>query len=159
MSDMLVKLYELKPENELLDRLGKDGITIKRALAPDMSQILDYVKDNFGDTWASECTVAFTNKPISCYIAVREKKLVGFSCYGATAKGFFGPIGVADELQGKGIGKALLHQCLSSMRESGYAYAVIGGAGEDVYDFYSKSAGAVVIPGSDPGVYSQMVEN
>lgn len=157
MSDMLVKLYDLKPEEELFDKLMKEGISIKRALAPDMIKIIEYVRENFGDTWASECTAAFSGKPISCYIAAADKKLVGFSCYDATTKGFFGPIGVSDELQGKGIGKALLHKCLCSMWESGYAYAIIGGV-EDVAGFYKKTVGAVEIPGSNPGVYKQMIE-
>jgi GNAT superfamily N-acetyltransferase len=159
MSDMLVKLYDIKTEGELFDKLMKEGITIKRALAPDMMQIVDYVRNNHGEVWASECMVAFANKPISCYVAVKDKKLIGFSCYETTAKGFFGPMGVDDDLQGKGIGKALLHQCLSSMWESGYAYAVIGGAGDDVFGFYKKTVGAVEIPGSEPGVYKRMIED
>ena len=29
-----------------------------------------------------------------CFIATENGKLIGFACYDATAKGFFGPIGI-----------------------------------------------------------------
>jgi predicted N-acetyltransferase YhbS len=54
--------------------------------------------------------------------------------------------------RGKGIGKALLLVCLAGLREMGYAYGIIGGAGPT--DFYAKECGAVVIEGSVPGVYA-----
>ena len=41
--------------------------------------------------------------------------------------------------------------CLHSLKELGYGYAIIGGAGP--VDFYAKAAGATVIEGSSPGVY------
>jgi len=37
------------------------------------------------------------------------------------------------------------------LRELGYAYAIIGGAGP--VDFYVKTLGAIPIPGSSPGIY------
>ena len=40
------------------------------------------------------------------------------------------------------------------MRDSGYAYAVIGAAGDHVKGFYEKVVGAVEIEGSVPGIYS-----
>lgn len=41
------------------------------------------------------------------------------------------------------------------MREQGYAYAIIGGVGP--VEFYAKTVGAVVIEGSDPGIYRGMI--
>ncbi len=55
-------------------------------------------------------------------------------------KGFFGPTGVDESARGKGIGHALLLKTLLDMRDQGYGYAIIGGAGP--VDFYQRSVGA-----------------
>jgi predicted N-acetyltransferase YhbS len=86
--------------------------------------------------------------PISCYIASKDKRIVGFACYNATAKGVFGPLGVAEEERGRGVGEALLRSCMISMREIGYAYAVIGWT--DAVKFYEKAVGATVIENTPP---------
>ena len=52
----------------------------------------------------------------------------------------------------KGIGAALLVASLWGLREMGYAYGIIGGAGPT--EFYAKECGAIVIPDSVPGVYA-----
>lgn len=158
MYDMLVKLYELPDEMISLDELKKEGISIKRALAPDKHNILSYVKDEFYEGWSSECDVAFSNKPNSCFIAVKEKKIIGFACYDVTAKGFFGPTGVSEKLRGSGIGKALLLKCLLSMREEGYGYAIIG-AVDEAAGFYKKTVNALEIENSSPGVYQRLISN
>ena len=77
--------------------------------------------------------------------------MVGFACYDTAALGLFGPMGVIESMQGKGIGKALLLACLVEMKIKGYGYAVIGWAGPQ--DFYAKIAGAVAIPDSTPGIW------
>jgi hypothetical protein len=43
------------------------------------------------------------------------------------------------------------------MRDSGYAYAVIGAAGDHVKGFYEKVAGAVEIADSVPGIYCDRI--
>ena len=159
MPDMLVKLYELPPHAPLIDELAAQGITVRRALAPEKHKIVEWVRANFSARWASECDVAMTGRPPGCFIAVDEKdeskELVGFACHDATCKNFFGPTGVLESQRGKGIGKALLLAALHAMREQGYAYAVIGGVGPA--DFYAKSVGATIIEGSTPGIYKGMI--
>ncbi|MFU0800406.1 MAG: GNAT family N-acetyltransferase [Xylanivirga thermophila] len=156
MSDMLVKLYDLPDNSENIKKLEEQGIYIKRALAPDKFKVVEYVRETFGDGWASECDVAFSNSPISCFIAVQDKKVIGFACYDATCKDFFGPTGIDENVRGKGIGKALLLACLHAMYEQGYAYAIIGGTGGAI-PFYQKVAGATVIEDSVPGIYGRMI--
>jgi len=158
MVDLLVKLYTLPDNKGNIEELEKQGIYIKRALAPDKFRIVEYVRETFGEGWAGECDVAFSREPISCFIAVKDHEIVGFACYDVTCKGFFGPIGVDRGLRGYGIGKALLLECLHSLRNEGYAYAIIGGAGKDVIRFYEKVAGAKAIEDSFPGVYSRMIK-
>lgn len=155
MPDMLVKLYEL-PAAPPVNRLQAEGIRICRAMAPDKRIILDWVQSTFGDGWASECDIAFSRQPISCFIALREGQVIGFACYEATCRDFFGPTGVDEAWRGRGVGTHLLFACLQAMADMGYAYAVIGGAGP--VDFYAKTVGAVPIEGSVPGIYRDMVK-
>jgi len=155
-TDMLVKLYELAPNPELDQRIASHGIMVRRALPPELVTINTWIEPRFGTGWVSETTVAMARQPPSCFIAVKGKTLVGFACYDATARGFFGPTGVDESMRGKGAGHALLLACLLDMRHQGYGYGVIGGAGP--VDFYAKAVGAVPIPGSVPGIYAGMLD-
>ncbi|HHW71257.1 MAG TPA: GNAT family N-acetyltransferase [Clostridiales bacterium] len=156
MPDMLVKLYELDDNKANIEELERQGIYIKRVLAPDKFRVVEYVKNTFGDSWASECDVAISRDPISCFIAVKDKEVIGFACYDTTCKSFFGPIGIDKEFRGFGIGKVLTLECLNAMWHEGYAYAIIGGANEAI-PFYEKVANAKVIEDSVPGIYSRMI--
>ncbi len=153
--DMLVKLYEVQEDRALEEKLREQGIAIKRAMTPDLTRITDFVRAEFGQGWADECTAGILVG--GCWIAVKDKKVIGFACFDATMKDYFGPTGVLESMRGKGIGKALLLRCMLSMREEGYAYAIIGSAGP--MDFYKKAVGAIPIEGSTPGAYANMVES
>ncbi len=152
--DMLVRLYDLKDDPELYARLKAEGIEIKQALAPDKHKVVQFVRDNFWESWGSECEAAFANQPVTCYIAVKDKEIVGFGCYEATARDFFGPTGVREDMRGKGVGRALLLKCLFGMANMGYAYAIIGSAGENAMPLYEKAAGVI---GSEISVYGRMI--
>ena len=156
MPDMLVKLYALPDDRDEVERLKSEGITIRRVAPYEASVLKRFVLSNFSEVWADEAERSFSYQPISCFIATHEKQIAGFGCYDATCRGFFGPTGVLESYRGKGIGKALLLACLRAMRESGYGYAVIGGAGP--MKFYEKAVGAVEIPGSAPGIYADMLK-
>lgn len=151
MPDLLVKLYELPEVCDRLEALRVTGVTIRRAMAYEKHLVTGWVRTRFGEGWASECEVAFANRPISCLIATRGGTLLGFACHDATALDLFGPTGVDESERGRGIGAALLLVSLHAMSAKGYAYAVVGGAGS--LEFYAKAAGAVEIPGSVPGLY------
>jgi GNAT superfamily N-acetyltransferase len=58
---------------------------------------------------------------------------------------------VHPDRRGKGAGKALLLSALHAMRAEGYGYAIVGWASSIA--FYEQAVGAVVIEGSDPGIY------
>lgn len=149
--DMLVKLYDLPESRDIFAQLVKDGIAVRRAMAPDRHKVVAFVKKEFSQAWASETEVAFARQPITCFIASRGRKLIGFANHDATCPNFFGPTGVAPNARNKSVGKALLLACLEDMRAQGYAYAIIGGVGPA--EFYAKAVGAVVIEGSAPGIY------
>jgi GNAT superfamily N-acetyltransferase len=149
MADLLVKLYGLPPER------AAEGADVRRAQAPEKRAGVEWVSATFGPRWASECDVAFAGHPIGCHVAVAGAELVGFACWDATARGFFGPEGVAEAWREKGVGGALLLQCLHAMRAHGYGYAIIGGVGPK--GFYEKIVPVMEIPGSSPGIYQGML--
>ena len=151
MPDMLVKLYDLPEADPLVEKLADEGIIIRTAMPYEKHQVVEWVRDAFGDSWASESDVAFSNGPVSCYIATEAGRIVGFACYDSSRRNFFGPTGVAETERGRGIGRALLVSCLHAMAAHGYAYAIIGATG--TFDFYTKAVGATVIEGSSPGIY------
>ena len=151
MADLLVRLYDLPAVAPRVEALKTRGIVIRRAMPYEKHQVVDWVRLTFSPGWASETDVAFTNHPVSCFIATEEGTIVGFACYESTCRDYFGPTGVAETKRGQGVGTALLLACLHAMSGGGYAYAVIGGAGPK--DFYAKTVGAVEIPGSSPGIY------
>lgn len=157
MSDMLVRLYDLPDLDEFLRVPRQHGVAIRKPIGPEKRALVAWVHEHFGDAWASEVEMAMATRPVTCFIAVDERKraLLGFGCYDATVLGFFGPTGVVEAARGRGIGKALLLTCLHAMRWHGYAYAVIGSAGP--VEFYERTVGAMVIPDSSPGIYRNYV--
>ena len=88
MMDMLVRLYDLPDIEEDLRRLEREGFLIRRPGAYERHLVADWVGRNFSPKWVSEAKVVFGRQPISCYIATREKKILGFACYDVTARGW-----------------------------------------------------------------------
>src|SRR5260370_21364969 len=120
MPDMLVNLLKLPPLEAVLDEVERARITIRRAQPFEMSKVRSFVEKNFTLAWADEISVGFANKPVSVYLAVSEKEIVGFAAYECTRRDFFGPTGVIESGQGRGIGKAMLLACLWGLPELGY---------------------------------------
>jgi len=154
MIDMLVRLYDLPETAAFYQEIAGKGITLRRARAFEKHTVAAFAR-TFSEKWASEVEVALSRQPIACFIATREKRILGFACYDTTMRGFFGPTGVVEEARGLGLGKALLFKSLEALRETGHAYAVIGGVGPK--EFYAKACGAIEIPGSDPGIYGDIL--
>lgn len=152
---MLVPLYKLSPADDGLARLRSQGVVVRRAFPFELSRTRRFIQTHFGEGWADEAEATFARQPITCWIAVEEKKIVGFACVESTARGFFGPTGVAESQRGRGVGAALLLAALHGLREMGYAYGIIGGAGPT--GFYEKVAGAIPIPDSSPGIYVDLL--
>lgn len=154
MIDMLVRLYDLPDSSELYARVAAAGVTLRRARAFEKHTVAAFARA-FSEKWQSEVEVAITRQPAACFIATRDRAVLGFACYDTTHKGFFGPTGVAEEARGSGLGKALLMRSLEALRDEGHAYGIIGGVGPR--EFYEKACGAIEIPGSDPGVYRDLL--
>jgi len=155
MIDMLVRLYDLPDSSKTYQTVADSGITLRRARAFEKHTVTAFVRTNFSEKWVSEAEVAMTRQPIACFIATKEKEIIGFACYDTTLRGCFGPTGVLESARPLGVGKALLMRSLEALRESGYAYAIIGGVGPK--EFYEKNCSAFEIPGSDPGTYTDLL--
>jgi len=166
MADLLVRLYDLPPLAPVVDALAAKGIEVRRALAFERPQVTRFAREHGSEGWAAECEAAFARVPLACFVAVQltaksiapvagpvdmSDEMVGFACYEATCRNFFGPELVYEPYRGRGVGKALVLSALHAMRAEGYAYAIIGWASS--VDFYRKAVGATVIEGSQPGIY------
>lgn len=147
MVDMLVPLYRLRQPPPV-----PEGVSIRRAMAYERDNVIEFVRGHFQERWASEVAVAFSGHPIGCFIAIRSGELIGFACSDCTFRGFFGPLGVREDARGQAIGTVIMHATLTSMQELGHAYAVIGGVRE-ARPFYERTLGAQAIADSDPGPY------
>ena len=156
MPDLLVNLLKLPPIETLLGDLESSGIIVRRVQPFEISSVRSFVEKNFSIAWADEISVGFAGKPVSLFVAIAGKEVVGFAAYECTRRGFFGPTGVIENMQGRGIGRALLLASLWGLRELGYVYGIIGGAGP--VGFYEKAVGAIVIPDSEPGIYTNLLK-
>lgn len=148
--DMLVDLYQ-----DIFTKVKCD-YEIKRLLSPNSDDLVAFVLKHFSKTWASEIKAAIYKNNPNCWIAVYNREIVGFACYDATAKGYFGPTGVDEAHRGHKIGKALLMHSLKSLKDEGYGYAIIGGVEPHNFAFYEKTCQAVVIENSKK-IYTRMV--
>jgi GNAT superfamily N-acetyltransferase len=156
MPDMLVRLYDLPPSAPYFARAASAGLTVRRADPWDRLRLREFIRSNFQELWAIEADRAFANTPVTAFLGIEGRGIAGFAVYESTRRNFFGPAGVREDLRGRGLGAALLFRCLESMRELGYGYAIIGGVGPA--EFYEKTSGAFVIPGSETGVYGSLAE-
>jgi predicted N-acetyltransferase YhbS len=151
MPDLLVNLLNLSP----LER-NIPGVVIRRAQPFEITPVRQFIQQNFSTGWADEVAVGFANKPVSVLVATIDGQLVGFAAYECTRRAFFGPMGVLDQVRGRGIGRSLLFTCMEGLRELGYVYGIIGAAGP--VEFYQKTVGAVVIENSEPGIYRDFLK-
>ena len=103
MKDMLVHLYNL----DFADKMPSKDVKIVRVLSPDSDKVIAFVETHFSKGWAAEVKAAVYQSHPTCFVALHENKIVGFSAYNATSKGYFGPIGVDLTLRNKKYRKGI----------------------------------------------------
>jgi len=130
---------------------------VRRAQPFEISAVRRFVRENFSANWADEISVGFARQPVSVFVATKERELIGFAAYECTRRGFFGPMGVVENAKNNGVGKALLLAALAALKEMGYVYAIVGAAGP--VRFYQKTVGAIIIPDSEPGIYTDLLKS
>ncbi len=87
MIDMLVRLYDLPDSSGLYEKIDGQGIILRRARAFEKHTLANFAREHFSEKWASEIEVALTRQPVSCWIATKDKQVLGFSCYETTHRG------------------------------------------------------------------------
>jgi phosphoribosylglycinamide formyltransferase-1 len=128
------------------------GYTFERGAAND--HLLAWLDDVFGGAWSSE---AFAGRNV---VAKSDDEHVGFATYapaglrfswlrGYAARpgvGIFGPFGVDPKFRKSPAGPNLLIAALASLREEGYAQALIPAVGEEkLVAYYEAHAGARIV--------------
>src|SRR5215212_2130135 len=86
--------------------------------------------------------------PATLFTAADGDAIVGFAAHSGNRPGIVGPLGVHPDHRWRGIGAALLYQCLLDLRAAGYVYAIIGQVGPAA--FYEKTCGALLLPAEWP---------
>ncbi len=152
---MLIALYALPAVRGAYE--VDEGVTVRAPLAPEHDLVVAWVRQHFTPGWASEVRAVITRRPCGVVIAVDGQHVLGFCCHDAFAPGFVGPIGVADDARGRGVGAALLRESLERMRLEGYVYAIAGAVGAPA--FFARVAGATPIAGSWPGAYRGLLRS
>lgn len=152
--DLLVDLHDV-----IYQEPKDKAVLIKRVLSPDSDRVVSFIAKEFNDSWASEAKAGLYKPNPTCFIAVKDETVIGFACYDATAKGFFGPLGVSEKARGLGIGGTLVQRSLLAMKEDGYAYAIIGGVSERTKPFYDKVCNGVMAIPNSRKVYLRLIRN
>lgn len=156
MVNLLVDLRSGQFDEHALARalrgIESAGFSVERA-APGSDAYHAWIDEEFGGTWSSE---AFAGKSV---IAKSGDRYAGFATYdprglrfswlrGLGAQegvGIFGPFGVAQAFRGSPAGPHLLVAALASLREAGYAQALIPAVGhEKLVAYYVQHSGAKI---------------
>jgi len=125
------------------NKLKLQNIICRRAEKKDFPGIMKWIDEDF-NAWISEVNESFNNDPVSLFIAEQNGVIGAFSAFEVNNKGtgWFGPMGTANSLRGKGIGGILFKKCLADMKNIGYSKAIIPWVGP--IPFYMKYANSKV---------------
>ncbi|KHE70571.1 GNAT family N-acetyltransferase [Halobacillus sp. BBL2006] len=136
--NLIVSLNDI-PE---LKRSPSNNFSIRECQKSDISGLLRFIKDQFGERWLSSVNKAFLpNSTTHIYIAEDPAhQVIGFACF--REEGTFGPMGVSLSHRRKRIGESLVLQCLIFLKEIGREQILIEEAGP--IEFYEKTCGAVL---------------
>lgn len=109
--------------HDLKNKRRLEGYTFSTCEDKDLYEVIQFANEVFNPDWGRAIREGILQGlPIDRILVAREEgKLVGFCMYGGY-EGIperFGPFGVNPNQQGKGLGKILLHECLTKMRSEG----------------------------------------
>ncbi len=131
------------------------GFRLRRVRGAGDDRLAAWIDFTFpGSFWSSEVRVA------NAWVAERDGEIAGFAGFDPQGLrfpwlrrwrdradvGIFGPFGVGPAFRGAGAGAPLLSAALCSLREAGYAHALIPAlAGERLIAMYVRRTGATVV--------------
>jgi GNAT superfamily N-acetyltransferase len=152
--DLIAKLYTLREDPTLEASLAEKGIRIKRVMPPDFTQVYEFIRDNFAQSWADEALAAMMNGV--CYTAVREGRILAFGCVGAIALDYAGPGGTLPEARGLGINTLLVQKSFRYLKDQGFRYAVSGSVSPAERRVVEKVADVIAVEDSE-GAYGDLL--
>jgi phosphoribosylglycinamide formyltransferase-1 len=145
-------LYNLVVDlNAPFDTAPIPGIELSELESAD-ERTLAWIDDVFGGWWSSEAfagsnVIARRNGAPIAFATINPRGL-RFSWLAGIAQeagvGIAGPIGVAPQERGRGIGRAVLRRALDALRARGYSRALIPAVAQDLLQYYAVAAGATV---------------
>ena len=124
--------------------LAKEGIYIGEMKDEYILSLIDPSRPFAKPTWTFEFKQRLADMDYArIRIAAKDGEVIGCCVFGdpTGSPERFGPFGVNSDLQGKGIGKILLHDCFQEMKKRGLQCAwaqwtPVQGAAQNIYDRY-----------------------
>lgn len=125
---------------DLKKRLEKEDIIFKKLSYEYITSYLTFQKPSWAHRFRRLLNENMDFEQIS--VAICNNEVIGCNIFGDphSENERFGPFGVRDDFQGKGIGKILLDDCLAEMKKRGlkYAWMQSSSAEEHVVNLYKK---------------------
>ena len=146
--DMIAPLLALPDPAPVMRRVEEQGIAVGRESMGSLTPLRAFIAAHFTQVWADGVLAGLSHAPASVFTATDGDEIVGFGAHSGNRPGIVGPLGVHPQYRGRGIGAALLFQCLLDLRARGYVYGIIGQVGPAA--FYEKTCGAILLPAEWP---------
>ncbi|WP_413375208.1 GNAT family N-acetyltransferase [Alkalihalobacillus sp. 1P02AB] len=123
MDRNLVGFKQTEEMKKLKTLREEEGYTFAQAEDKDLYEVIQFANQKFNPDWGRAIREGvLQGLPLERILVARyAREVVGFCIYGGY-EGIperFGPFGVDEGQQGKGLGKLLLHECLTMMRAEG----------------------------------------
>lgn len=108
-------LSSLKKERE------EEGYSVSSVQDGDLPALIQFANQHFNPDWGRAIREGVLQglDPAQILVAKKDNQVVGFALYGGYEgiRERFGPFGVDEKEQGKGLGKILFHETLHSMKQ------------------------------------------
>jgi mycothiol synthase len=133
-ADACIATFELPPDVvEKEKRLRGEGIEIRHYRRSDLVDYVQFQRELMPGPWVEDARRNLIELSFgrysedSIWLAVDRGRIIGFC---QNEREHFGPFGVSDEYQGRGVGSVLLARTLYQMRINGYHSAWVLWTGE-----------------------------
>lgn len=109
------EIRQLKEQREI------EGYTFSLLTSGELPKVIEFATTHFNPDWGRAIREGILQgfDPEQIHVAKQHGEVVGFAMYGGYegVRERFGPFGVSESQQGKGLGKILLHDTLFAMRK------------------------------------------
>jgi mycothiol synthase len=133
-ADAPISKFELTPEVlQKQEKLAAEGIEVRHYQRGDLTAFIQFLRDLMPGPWVEDARrnlvdLTFGRFPEDAiWLAIDKGRVIGYCQHEAD---HFGPFGVSDEYQGKGIGSVLLARTMYQMRLRGHHCAWVLWTGE-----------------------------